>query len=107
MQIRMMPEEGDAIAFFLKGDFNSEDAVKLKMQVLQVMEQTGYKHLILDMEEVSFLESASLSVLTHAVREATKMGKKLSLRHPSAKVVSLLQITGLNRMFAVSKPAQG
>ena len=99
MRFKIIPEDDTTVIFSLDGDFTSTDTAELKQRVEQMMDQTGYQHLIIDLSKVTFLESASLGALNVACRKATKQNKRLSLQDPSDKVVSLLQITGLNRVF--------
>lgn len=99
MKFKILPEDDNTLVFSLDGDFTSSDTTELKQRVEMMMDQTGYQHLIIDLSKVTFLESASLGALNVACRKAAKLNKRLSLRDPSDKVISLLQITGLNRVF--------
>lgn len=107
MKFKVLPEDDNTVAFVLDGDFTSADTAELKQRVEQMMDQTGYQHLIIDLSKVSFLESASLGALNVACRKALKQKKSLTLRDPSTKVISLLQITGLNRVFKTVNSAGG
>lgn len=52
---------------------------------------------VLDIAEVTFLDSSGLRVLVAAQNQSSEAGKTLTLLNPSAAVSRILEITGLGK----------
>ena len=72
-----------------------EDAVRLS------------SHLIVDVAEMTFIDSSGLSALVHAHRCAVDAGGDLIIRRPSPTLKRLLSITHLETVLAVDDPEAG
>ncbi|MFD0467834.1 STAS domain-containing protein [Nonomuraea thailandensis] len=57
--------------------------------------------LVLDLQQLSFMDSSGLSVLIEAWRLATGEGGGVSLAAPQAPVARILRTTGLDRRIKV------
>jgi anti-sigma B factor antagonist len=69
---------------------------------------TGASKVIIDMTDVSFIDSSGLSVIIGAHKKAEDGGIELVLQGPTARVVRLLELTGLNRVLnVVAAPLPG
>jgi anti-sigma B factor antagonist len=62
---------------------------------------SGSGEVVIDMADVSFIDSSGLSVIIGAHKRAEDSGIDLVLRNPTARVVRLLELTGLNRVLTV------
>jgi anti-sigma B factor antagonist len=60
-------------------------------------------HLIIDLEDVEFCDSSGLSALLIADRKMKEHGGKVSLINVHKKVVSLLKISMLDRVFDIKE----
>jgi anti-sigma B factor antagonist len=69
--------------------------------VLRDVVAAGPSQVVIDMAEVSFIDSSGLSVIIGAYKRAQDSGIDLVLRSPTARVVRLLEMTGLNRALTV------
>lgn len=58
---------------------------------------------VIDLSEVNFVDSAGVGVLVGAHRAAEKAGRRFAIRQPSHRVSVLLEVTGLNRLFATEE----
>ena len=61
----------------------------------------GLRHVVLDMADVSFIDSVGLAAVVAARRRLDANGGTLSVRRPSPHVCKLLEITGLTRVIPV------
>jgi anti-anti-sigma factor len=66
-------------------------------QVLEQLEGT----IVLDLEEVTFLDSSGLQGMIDAHQVARERGDDLILRRPSPPVCRVLEMTDLNGVFVV------
>ena len=60
---------------------------------------TGTKHIILNLKDVTYIDSAGLGELVGAYTTVTNGGGQICLLHTQAKVKDLLQITKLYTVF--------
>jgi anti-anti-sigma factor len=56
---------------------------------------------VLDLQDVSFIDSSGLRVLISLVERAGEGGRAVEITNPSNSVVRLLEITGLSTMFGI------
>jgi stage II sporulation protein AA (anti-sigma F factor antagonist) len=66
---------------------------------------TGFRHVVVDLSAVSFMDSAGLEWLLDATREAQRSGRALSLIDGSPAVSRLLDLTGMRKQFAWAQVA--
>ncbi len=59
----------------------------------------GHKHIILNMKDVSYVDSAGLGELVGAYTTATNQGGAVKLLHLQGKMKDLMQITKLHTIF--------
>ncbi|HEX2024066.1 MAG TPA: STAS domain-containing protein [Acidimicrobiales bacterium] len=61
----------------------------------------GQRRVVLDMAEVTFIDSVGLAAIVAATKRLAAHGGTLSVRRPSAHVHKLLEITGLTGFVPV------
>ena len=88
------------------GEVDSSTAPQLR-DVLDTTFADGVPTLTIDLDAVTFLDSAGLCVLAGAHRRATEAGIALRVLASSRAVVRPLQITGLYDLLAVERPTSG
>lgn len=57
--------------------------------------------LVLDLAEVSFIDSTGIGTLVELGRDAEDAGAQLVIRHPSARVLRVLEMTGLDDAWPI------
>lgn len=88
------------------GEVDSSTAPQLR-EVLDTAFADGVPTLTIDLDAVTFLDSAGLCVLARAHRRAIEAGIVLRVLASSRAVVRPLQITGLYDLLAVEQPTSG
>ena len=77
-------------------------APQLRETVLQLLQPSmGVGIVILDLDEVSFIDSTGLGVLAASRQRVEREGGALVLRHPRPNTLKVLEITGLDRVFTI------
>ena len=61
----------------------------------------GQVDLVIDLLAVDYIDSGGVGVLVSTLLHVTRRGGRLKLLHPSDRVSRVLDITGLNEVFAI------
>lgn len=85
----------DAPVLRLIGELDAEDAPAVR-HLLAEQILTGGGSLVLDLSELTFIDSAGLAALIAAHKGTRSAGTSLVLAQPSAAVRKVLSLTGLN-----------
>ncbi|MDH2427045.1 STAS domain-containing protein [Sphaerisporangium sp. TRM90804] len=91
---------GDAVVVAVEGELDLFTAPFLREEVRDAIKKDS-NHLVLDLGELSFMDSSGLSVLIEAWRLATGEGGGVTLAAPQAPVARILRTTGLDRRIKV------
>jgi anti-sigma B factor antagonist len=59
---------------------------------------------VVDLQEVTYMDSLGLGVLVNAHKRLTASGRSLILRIAHPELIKLLRITGLDQLFAIEMP---
>ncbi len=81
------------------------DAGKVKSS-LQTLVETGRKKLVLDLAQVSFMDSSGLSVLLSARKSVTRVSGHVVLLNPSDEARTLIELTRLHEVFEIFSDKQ-
>ena len=88
------------------GEIDSSSAPALRVAVEDVLDG-GVRELVIDLDGVTFLDSAGLCVLAAAHRVMSEAGLRLRVLASSRAVIRPLQITGLWDLLAVEQVEPG
>ena len=93
-------EAGGVTVIALAGELDADDAPAVRALLL---EHTARRRgLVVDVSELAFLDSAGLAALVAAHKAALAGGTGLVLAAPSATVVKVLSITGLQALLTTA-----
>lgn len=67
----------------------------------ELVSRQGYRFLVVDLGEVSFLDSSGLSALVSGLRHMRNQGGTLVLAQPNERVEATLRLTNFHRFFAI------
>jgi len=77
-----------------------EGDIKLREAVHALLEE-GRKHLVLNLQGVSYMDSAGVGEMVACYKRAAEKGASLKLLKPSGKVQDLLILTRLQEIFDI------
>jgi anti-sigma B factor antagonist len=108
------PPEGDLITLTVTtsgssarvsaaGEVDSSSAPQLRERLEEVLD-SGVTELTVDLDEVTFLDSAGLCVLAATHRRAAGDGVRLRVLASNRAVLRPMQITGLYDLLRVERP---
>ncbi|GAB4218068.1 MAG: hypothetical protein OHK0012_25250 [Synechococcales cyanobacterium] len=93
--------KGNKIAILpLKGRVDSKAASEIR-QLFQQLISMGYANLLIDVHEVTFLDSAGLGVLVSGMSKCRSAGGYLCLCQPSEAVQVVLNLSATERILSV------
>jgi len=90
---------GDIAIVELAGRLTLGEGSGLVRSTIKDLVANGQKNILVNLKEVSYIDSAGLGELVGAYASVTHMGGSIKLLHPQAKVHDLLQVTKLFTVF--------
>src|SRR3984885_2437094 len=90
---------GDVAVLDLEGKITLGENTGILRDELRSLLAQGKKHIVLNMKDVSYVDSAGLGELVGAYTTATNQGGAVKLLHLQSKMRDLLQITKLFTIF--------
>ncbi len=90
---------GDVAIVDLNGKITLGENTGILREELRSLLAKGTKHIILNMADVSYVDSAGLGELVGAYTTATNQGGSVKLLHLQGKMRDLMQITKLHTIF--------
>ena len=87
-------------AFQPSGIFDGIQGNQLRIEITSAVE-TGVDIVLLDLQDITFMNSAGLGTLLAALKAARKIGGKISLCSVNEQVQLLLRMTKMERIFEI------
>jgi anti-anti-sigma factor len=88
----------------LSGNLDARSATEVR-EALHTAIDTGVGDLVVDASGVDLVDATGLGVLLGAHRRAAKAGRRIVLRDASPRLVRMLRLARLHRVFAVEPSA--
>jgi len=92
--------EGDRTVVEVGGEIDVYTAPKLREQLVDLVADGKY-HLVVDMENVDFLDSTGLGVLVGGLKRVRAHGGSLRLVCTQERILKIFRITGLTKVFPI------
>ena len=90
---------GDVAILDLSGRVTLGEASGMVRSTIKDLVTGGQKNILLNLKDVSYIDSAGLGELVGSYATVTHAGGHIKLLHPQAKVHDLLQVTKLYTVF--------
>ena len=94
-------QSGTICTIKLKGRLISGDPVKQFDTAYQSALGDGYIYLVVNLEELPYIDSSGIGALVNALRVSSKVGGNTKLVKPSSFVAKTLKMCGLLGLFGV------
>jgi anti-sigma B factor antagonist len=92
--------EADAVVRLI-GELDMASAPALGTE-LAGLAARGVRTVIVDLDQLDFIDSSGLSVLIAGLKRLREGGGTLTIRSPSARAKRVFEIAGLSQLFAIS-----
>ena len=100
MDIAVRTQSGVKV-FKLTGRLNLGDSVERMRQTFDDSVAAGDSRFLIDLEEISMLDSSGIGLLVRCLTAAKQSGGTLKLLKPSKFSVQTLKMTGLLKLFEI------
>ncbi len=94
-------QDGDKINIKLKGKITFENTGEIREKMKEILRNDEIKHLVIDMEEVSFVDSSGLGLLVSIKNTMIRKDGTFSMVNLSDTVRKIMKQTGLDRYFGI------
>ncbi len=91
--------DGDVLTI-LKGELDAYHSIEFKKKVIESINGDG-KNIFLDMNDLSYIDSAGLGALVSLLKRASENAKELKLFGLKGNVKKIFELTRLNRVFKI------
>lgn len=92
--------EGDCTVIVVNGEVDVYTAPKLREQLVDLVD-AGWYHLVVDLENVGFLDSTGLGVLVGGLKRVRSHDGSLRLVCTQERILKIFRITGLTKVFPI------
>ncbi|HZU07444.1 MAG TPA: anti-sigma factor antagonist [Chloroflexota bacterium] len=97
----LRPEPGGvAVQLRLRGVLDIETADQFREQARRLL-AAGATHFLLDLQELEYLDSSGLGALVALHRQVAARAGEVRLQHPQPAIRGILELTRLDRVFAL------
>jgi anti-sigma B factor antagonist len=93
-------DEGDITVVEVGGEIDVYTAPKLREQLIELVSNGRYQ-LVVDMENVDFLDSTGLGVLVGGLKRVRAHDGSLRLVCTQERILKIFRITGLTKVFPI------
>jgi anti-anti-sigma factor len=99
LELKVTERDGETVVS-AAGELDVNTAPDLREQLARLIAD-GTRHIVVDLADVSFVDSTALSVLVSALKRLRQASGDLELASPNPSVRRVFEITGLTRLFTI------
>jgi len=100
MNLKLEKINGYTVLFINEERIDAHNSGELKEAVLHLIEQ-GEINIVVQLEQVRFIDSSGLGALLSGFKNAAAKSGKLALANMQQQVLSMFELTRLNRVFDI------
>jgi anti-sigma B factor antagonist len=100
MNLNLEKINGYSVLFIKEERIDAHNSGELKEYILHLLEQ-GELNIIVQLEQVRFIDSSGLGALLSGYKNAASKSGKLALAGCKQQVLSMFELTRLNRVFEI------
>jgi anti-sigma B factor antagonist len=97
--------EGDTVVVAVEGEIDVYTAPRLRELLIDLVNKGSF-HLVVDMENVEFLDSTGLGVLVGGLKRVRAHDGTLDLVCTQERILKIFRITGLTKVFGINASVQ-
>jgi anti-sigma B factor antagonist len=93
--------EGSAVVVVVGGELDLDTSPRLRHVLIDLVRAQGNRSLVLDMADLTFIDSSALGVIVTVQRDLAAIDGRLTVRAASNAVRRVFEITGLDRAIVL------
>lgn len=90
----------------LVGELDHHTAEKVRQQVEQKIEVNSVRHILLNLEELTFMDSSGLGVILGRYKQITQLGGKMIICAISPSIYRLFELSGMFKILEIVESEQ-
>ncbi|MDQ0299525.1 stage II sporulation protein AA (anti-sigma F factor antagonist) [Salibacterium salarium] len=94
-----LEQMGDVLCVRLKGELDHHSSLELRTEVERYLEQNRTMHIVLNLEELVFMDSSGIGVILGRYKQISKNGGEMVVCSISAPVKRLFELSGLFKIL--------
>ena len=94
-------QEGDSIILSVRGELDLHNSPELRTHLLDLLNRTKPRRLVLNLGGVPYMDSSALAVLVEALKKMMKTGGRVFLVALQPRVKGLIEIARLATIFGI------
>jgi anti-sigma B factor antagonist len=101
LRLEYLRQDGTVVVRIV-GEVDLASAPVLREALIELIDGQGNLFVVLDLEELSFIDSTGIGVLVRALRSVREKGGDLTLTNCRAATLRILEIAGLTEIFGIT-----
>jgi anti-sigma B factor antagonist len=85
----------------ISGDIDAYHSATFKQKVMEHIENTEKKYLVLDMSDVAYIDSAGLGSIVSLIKESKKAEKEIVLVSLKKQIKKIFEMTKLDKIIRI------
>lgn len=97
----------DAVTVVVAGELDHFSAPQVRRQLDEIVNDPSISHLVLDLENLTFMDSSGIGVLLGRLRALQARGGMLSVKNMQPPIEKLFRLSGLDRVISIENGKRG
>lgn len=95
-------QEGQTVIATIRGEVDLHNSTEMRTELLDILVKTSARKLVLNLDQVPYMDSSAVAVLVELLQRLRKVGGKIMLTNLQPRVRGLLEIARLNTIFVLA-----
>lgn len=91
----------DVLTAVLQGEIDHHSAAAIRNDIDAAIESYRPKELILDFDEVTFMDSSGIGLVMGRYKSVKAIGGHITVKNTSAQIKKVMRLAGLDRLAAI------
>lgn len=91
--------ERQTLLLYLKGELDMNTSENLRQTIDNEIDRRGIRTVILDLQEVSFIDSSGLGVILGRYKKLLPMGGKIMISNVPPHIYKIMELSGLPKII--------
>ncbi|AGC68401.1 anti-anti-sigma factor SpoIIAA [Thermoclostridium stercorarium subsp. stercorarium DSM 8532] len=94
--------ENQVLTIYLKGELDHHAVSKIKDTIDLQLVRAPVKKLVLDLGEVSFMDSSGIGLIVGRYNRIRSLGGTMAIKNPGGNLLKILKMSGIDKLMKIS-----